>query len=203
MKPILKAVVILGLSLAASNQLIRAQEVSAYLGFGGIYDGSSGLQIDTFSDGTRHKTPVTLGPMAKIGMSVFFGKQWGVGAEISRRLDQGDYAGLNDSLSFSSFDVIFRPARAITKEFEPEYRVGLGAARLHYFYDDQSSCDQVPGCPVSTHFQVRFAAAGRLYVSNHVFFRPALDLHYVNGFSQFRNDWVPEYSVGVGYALGR
>jgi len=152
LKPILKSVVILGLSLAASSQMVRAQEVSAYLGFGGIYDRSSGLEIDTFSDGTLYKTPPTRGPMGQLGMGVFFGRRWGVGAEISRRLGQGDYVGLNYSLSFSSADIIFRPAGTI-KRFEPEYRAGVGAARLHYSYDDPSSCDQVPGCPVSTHFR--------------------------------------------------
>ena len=141
--------------------------------------------------------------MGQLGASVFFGGQWGVGAEISRRLTQGDYAGLNYSLSFSSLDVVFRPRAKTSKEFEPDYRFGLGATRTHFAFDDQSSCDQVPGCPVSTHFQARVAAAGRLYISKHVFARPAIGLHYVNGFSEFRSSWVPEFSVGVGYSLGR
>ena len=203
MKPILHAVVIVCLGLVAPLQLARAQDVSAYLGFGGAYDGSSNRYYDTFSDGTLHQTPHTQGPMGQLGMSVFFGGQWGIGAEISRRLIQGDYAGLNYSLSFSSIDAVFRPKAKTSKEFEPEFRFGIGAARLHYSFDDQTFCDQIPGCPVSTHFQVRLAAAGRLYISNHVFFRPALDLHYVNGFSEFRYNWVPEYSIGIGYSLGR
>ncbi len=203
MKPLLKLVIVLCLGIAAPFRLARAQEVSAFLGFGSLYDDSSRLSIDTFGDGTLHKTPTLSGPFGQIGMNVYFGRQWGFGAEISRRLVQGDYAGVDYSPSFSSFDFVYRPARATTRRFEPEFRVGLGAARLHYSPDDQGSCAQVPGCPVSTHFQVRFAVAERVYISNHLFLRPALDLHYVNGFSEFRSDWAPEFSLGVGYALGR
>ena len=94
MKLILKAVVILCAGLAAPNQLIHAQEVSAYLGFGGVYDKSSGAAIDTFSDGTLYKTPTLNGAFGQVGISVLFGKEWGIGAEITRRLVQGDYAGL-------------------------------------------------------------------------------------------------------------
>jgi hypothetical protein len=203
LKSIFNAVAIVCLGLAAPLQLAYAQDVSAYLGFGGAWDGSNNRYYDTFGDGMLHKTPATRGPMAQLGATVYFGKQWGLGAEISRRLMQGDYAGLNYSLSFSSLDVVFRPTAETSKEFEPEYRFGIGDARLHYSFNDQSNCDAIPACPVSTHFQARFAFAGRLYVSNHVFFRPALDVHYVNNFTEFRYDWVPEVSVGVGYSLGR
>jgi len=203
LKPILHTVAIVCVGLAAPLHVAHAQDISAYLGFGGAYDASSNRYIDTFGDGMLRRTPPTQGPMAQLGMSVFFGKQWGLGAEISRRLIQGDYTGLNYSLSYSSIDAIFRPAAVTSKKFDPEYRFGIGAARMHFSYDDPSSCGQVPGCPVATHFQARIAFAGRLYVSHHVFFRPALDVHYVNGFSQFKYDWVPEYSIGVGYSLGR
>jgi hypothetical protein len=203
MTSIFKSVVIVLMGIAATLQLARAQEVSAYLGFGGAYAKSDGMKIDTFGDGNLYKTPALNGPFGQAGMSVFFGKQWGVGAEISRRLVQGDYAGLNYSASFSSLDGIYRPARLTSKRLEPEYRLGIGAARIHYSFADQSSCDQVPGCPVTTHFQVRFSVAERIYFSNHFFLRPAVGLHYVNSFSDFGSNWVPEYSIGVGYALGR
>jgi hypothetical protein len=195
--------VIVWVGLAAPLHLARAQEVSAYLGFGGVYAKSDGMKIDTFGDGNLYQTPSLNGPFGQLGMSVFFGRQWGIGAEISRRLVQGGYAGLNYSASFSSLDGIYRPARFTSRRIEPEYRLGIGAARVHYFSDDQPSCDQVPGCPVSTHFQVRLSVAERIYFSSHFFLRPAIGLHYVNNFSDFGSNWVPEYSIGIGYALGR
>ena len=117
------AILIVLMGIAATLQLARAQEVSAYLGFGGAYAKSDGMKIDTFGDGNLYKTPALNGPFGQAGMSVFFGKQWGVGAEISRRLVQGDYAGLNYSASFSSLDGIYRPARLTSKRLEPEYRL--------------------------------------------------------------------------------
>ena len=203
MRSIFKAVVIVWVAVAAPLHLARAQEVSAYLGFGGAYAKSAGMKIDTFNDGNLYQTPALNGPFGQLGMSVFFGRQWGIGAEISRRLTQGDYAGLNYSASFSSLDGIYRPTRFTSRRLEPEYRLGIGAARVHYSFDDQPSCGQVPGCPVTTHFQVRFSVAERIYFSNHFFLRPAVGLHYVNSFSDFGSNWVPEYSIGVGYALGR
>lgn len=203
MKSILKTAATVWACLAAPVHLARAQEVSAYVGFGGAYDKSNGAKIDTFSDGNLYSTPALNGPFGQVGVSVLFGKQWGIGAEITRRLTQGNYASLNYGASFSSLDAIYLSARFSSKRSEPEFRLGVGAARVHYDFDDQSSCDQVPGCPVSTHFQARFAVAERIYISNHFFLRPAAGLHYVTNFADFGSNWVPEYSLGIGFSLGR
>jgi hypothetical protein len=49
---------------------------------------------------------------------------------------------------------------------------------------------------------VHFALAARIHITDHVFVRPAIDAHYVNDFFQFGSNWVPEYNIGIGYALG-
>jgi hypothetical protein len=200
---ILKAAVIVLTCLALPLHVARAQEVAGYLAFGGAYDKSNGAKLDTFGDGNLYQTPALNGPFAQVGMSVLFGKQWGVGAEITRRLMQGNYAGINYSPSFSSLDGIYIPAKFSSKRNEPELRLGIGAARVHYFFDDPQSCGQVPGCPVSTHFQVRFSIAERIYFSNHFYARPAFTIHYVDDFTDFGSNWVPEYSLGIGFSLGR
>jgi hypothetical protein len=203
LKSILSTFVILVLSLVASATEARAQDVSAYLGFGSAHDSSNGSQIETFSDGTLYRTPGLGGFFVALGASVFVNKQVGVGADFSWRGPEGDYAGLKYRPSFYSFDGIFRPARWTTKRLEPELRGGIGGARVRYSFDDQMACDQVPGCPDSTHFQVHLGIATRIYVASHVFLRPALDLHYVNNFSEFGSNWVPRYTIGVGYGFGR
>ena len=133
--------------LALPLEVAHAQEVSAYLGFGGVYDKSNGTKIDTFSDGNLDQKPALNGPFAELGMSVLIGKQWGVGAEITRRLAQGNYAGINYSPSFSSLDAIYIAARISSKRIEPEFRLGIGAARVHYYFDDPDSCGRarLPG----------------------------------------------------------
>jgi hypothetical protein len=74
---------------------------------------------------------------------------------------------------------------------------------VRYSFDDQAACDKVPGCPESTHFQVHLGVATRIYVADHIFIRPAMDVHYVNNFSEFGSNWVPQYSIGIGYGFGR
>jgi hypothetical protein len=197
-----RAVVVLVLACAAVRPA-RAQEVGAYLGFGGAHDSSNGAQIDTFSDGNLHKTPALGGVFGHIGASVFITKRVGVGGEISWRPSQADYAGIQYRPSFYTFDAIFRPQKGRTTRLEPELRAGIGGARLHFFPTDDPSCAQVPGCPSSHHFQEHLAAAMRWYLTDHLFLRPALDLHYVNNFSEFGSNWVPQYSVGIGYSIGR
>jgi hypothetical protein len=46
------------------------------------------------------------------------------------------------------------------------------------------------------------AAAVRLYATPHIFVRPAVDVHWVNNNFQFGSNWVPQYSIGVGYSFG-
>jgi hypothetical protein len=184
-------------------QIARAQEVAAYLGVGGAYATSNSQQIDTFSDGNLHSTPSLNSVMTDLGATVFVGRNWGAGAELAWRPNQGDYAGLQYRSSFYNFDAIYRPERGLAKRLAPEFRAGIGGARIRFNYDDQTSCDQVPGCPDTTHFQVHLGAAARWYFNDHVFLRPALDVHYVHNLFEFGSNWVPRYSVSVGYSFGR
>jgi hypothetical protein len=200
--PILKTIVIFA-AISAPGQLVCAQEVAAYLGLGSAHDSSNGTQIDTFSDGKLNKTPSLGGLFGHIGASVFITKHLGVGGEISWRPSQADYAGIQYRPTFYTFDAIYRPPRGSTKKLAPELRAGIGGVRLHFFPVDDPPCGQVPGCPSSNHFQWHFAAAARWYLTDHLFLRPAFDLHYVNNLSEFGSNWVPQYSVGIGYSLGR
>ena len=195
------AILCVGMVLPA--QMAIAQEVAAYLGLGIAHDGSSGKQVDTFGDGTLYHTPSLGGPFANLGASVFFGKHVGAGAEIAWRPAQGDYAGIKYRPSFYSFDAIYRFRLGQRKRVEPELRAGIGGARVRYFFDDQPFCDAFPGCPDSTHFQTHLAAATRIFLTDHFFLRPAVDVHYVNHFSEFGSNWAPRYSFGIGYSLGR
>jgi hypothetical protein len=88
-------------------QAARAQEVSAYLGLGSAYVSSNGSRIDTFSDGTLHKTPNLDGVFADLGASVFINRHVGFGAELAWKPSQGDYAGLLYRPSFYNFDAIY------------------------------------------------------------------------------------------------
>lgn len=198
---ILNAAVILVLGIAMGP--LRAQEVAADVGLGGAHDSSSSAQIETFGDGNLHKTPSLGGLFGHLGASVFVTKQAGVGAEISWKTSQGDYAGIPYRPILYSFDAIFRLARLTTKRLAPELRAGIGGARLRYVPVDDQSCAQVRGCPASTHFQEHMAVGARWYLTDHLFLRPAFDLHHVHNLFEFGSDWVPRYSIAIGYSVGR
>lgn len=179
-----------------------AQEVGAYIGFGSAYATSTGAQIDTFSDGNLYKTPALTGAFGHIGADVFLKKTFALGGEISWRFPAGTYAGIPYRPTFYSFDAIYRP-RFRSGRWEPELRAGLGGASVHFFPADDASCAQVAGCPSSDHFQQHLAAAARWYFTDHFFLRPAIDLHHVDNLYEFGTGWVPEFSVGIGYSVGR
>ena len=188
--------------VCVSPEPARAEEVGAYLGFGSAYATSTGAQLDTFSDGTLYKTPALSGAFGHIGADVFLSKVFAVGGEISWRFPAGDYAGIPYRPTFYSVDAIYRP-KFKTGRWEPELRLGIGGARVNFFPADDLSCSQVPGCPASDHLQQHLAAAARWYFTDHFFLRPAIDLHHVDHLYEFGANWIPEFSVSVGYSVGR
>ena len=146
--------------------------------------------------------PSLSGFWGTVGGNIFFTRKLGFGAEASWK-GQSDYAGIQYRPSFYNFDAIFRPAKTTTRRWAPELRAGLGGARVNYFADDPSFCNQIRGCPSSHHFQVHLGISAPWYATKHVYLRPAVDVHYVRNLFEFGSNWVPQYSVGVGYSFGR
>jgi hypothetical protein len=184
----------------AQNQL------NVYFGLGPATDSSSNRKIDTFNTGNPYTTPKMAGLFSDIGASYMFSKHYGLGGDFDFRNSQAAYAGLNYRPSFYNFDAIVEPGK--TKHFVPELRGGLGGVNVSYSYSS-TACDPFAGCSTSNqyvesahHFQVHMEAAARYYVTEHLFLRPAVEAHWVNNFSQFGSNWVPQYSLGVGWSFG-
>jgi hypothetical protein len=180
-----------------------AQEVDAYIGLGTAWDSSNGNQIDTFGDQTLHAAPWLAGVFPHFGVNVLFNKQFGVGWTAAWRWASADYAGLQYHSTFHTFDAVFRPVKISTSGFVPEFRAGIGLTTVHFDFDNPSTCDQVPGCPTSRRFLGHVGVAVRLYVSDHIFLRPAVDVQYVKTFFLFGSNWVPRCSMSLGYSFGR
>ena len=204
---LLQNTILISCGLFLASQVSFAQSGNVYFGQGTAIDSSAGTQVDTFGTGNPFTTPRMGGSFSDIGTSVLFTKHFGVGADLSWRDTRGSYAGLLYRPIFYNFDGVWEPVS--TKHFEPEVHAGLGAMHIGYSYS-QTQCDQFAGCSTfnkgvgtSTHFQAHAALAARFYVTDHVFVRPAVDAHYVNNLFQFGSNWVPEYSIGVGYSFGR
>jgi len=186
--------------------MVHAQSISAYYSVGTATDSSSNQQIDTFGTGIPFTTPKMGGLTSDIGGLFMFSKYLGASADFSWRDTSAAYAGLNYRPFFYNFDAVYEPLK--TKRFVPELRAGLGGMNLSYSYNS-TACDAFVGCSSSTqpvesshHFQVDMQAAARIYFTNHLFLRPAVEAHYVNNFFQFGSNWVPSASIGIGYTFG-
>lgn len=194
--------------LLAATSLLTAQtpQANVYFGVGAATDSSNGQAIDVFGTGNFLNTPKMTGTFLNVGGSLMLTPHFGAGANLSWRAGQGEYAGLNYRPFFYDFNGIWQPLK--TKRFVPEVQAGLGGVRVG-FSANQTACDQLVGCQTfnagtesSSHFQTHFGVAARIYATPHIFLRPAVDAHWVNNFFQFGSNWVPEYSLGVGYSFG-
>jgi len=183
-----------------------AQGVDAFFGLGTAMDKSNGQAINTFGDGTIYTAPRMGGLFANTGGSLMITPHYGFGGEVSFRTSQGGYAGLKYRPIFYDFNGIYHPMS--TKRLVPELQAGLGAVNLR-FYQNQQACDAFAGCSTSNffvessnHFQLHFAAGLKYYAKGQFFVEPKFDLRWVDNFFQFGSNWVPEYSVNVGYTFG-
>jgi len=200
---------VIGASLFVAAGTISAQmSVNAFFGVGTAFDSSNGQYINTFANGTSYSTPEITGLFGDTGASVMFNEHWGVGGQYAWRFAQGDYAGLSYRPELYDFNAIWQPAGRKFGRFVPEVQLGIGGADVRY-YANSSSCSPFLGCSSSSqflassnHFQAHGSIAARFYVTNHVFLRPAIDLHWVDKFSQFGSNWLPQYTLGVGYTFG-
>lgn len=184
--------------------------IDAYFGVGTMMDSSSGTSVDTFDTGNPFTTPRLGGAFGKAGADIMLTPYLGVGGNVDWKFAQGAYAGLTYRPMFYDFNAIFAPLGHRSKRVVPEIQAGLGGVNLKFFTPSSSYCDQFAGCSSSgndylessNHFQVHLAAGVRLYATQHVFFQPQVDVHYVNNFFQYGSDWVPEYSASVGWSFG-
>lgn len=206
MKYTLRILPLMAILLLGSVQAAKAQNASVYFGLGTATDSSTGQPIDTFGDGTLYNTPRMGGLFETVGGDVMFRPMFGVGFETSFQT-QRNYAGLNYRPLFYDVNAVFQPVIGEHK-IVPEFQAGLGAVNLRFYYN-QNFCDSFGGCSnsnyyleSSNHFQLHLSAGVRFYVRGGIFVRPQFDVRYVNNFFQFGSDWVPQYSMAIGYTFG-
>lgn len=201
-------VIVIGSAAAIPLAQAQAPQFNVFFGVGTATDSSSNQPIDTFLTGSPYTTPKMAGLFLDAGGNLMVTPHFGAGADISWRATQAAYAGLQYRPMFYDFNGIWQPTGNAVKRIVPEIQAGVGGVHLGFYYNNQY-CDQFTGCSTSntylegsSHFQVHMSAAVRVYATQHLFFRPAVDVHWVNNFFQFGSDWVPEYSLSVGYSFG-
>ncbi len=181
----------------------HAQHVDAYFGIGSATDASSGQTL-TDQAGNVTLAPKLDGVFGTIGGDFLMGSHFGIGGEAKFRFAQADYAsGLSYRPIFYDFNAIYLPAGL--HRVSPEFQGGIGGVNMR-FYGGQSYYNPYSGTysnfqGSSNHFQVHAGVGLRLYVTQSVFVRPQFDLHWVNNFTEFGHNYVPSYSVAVGYTF--
>jgi len=176
------------------------------VGLGTAHAKSSGEVFETFGDGVLYRTPKLRGPFLGFGGNVMLTKQFGFGAAINFQPHKPDYAGLKARTMFWDINGIYQPFAA--KRAALQLQGGIGAANMKFYYA-QTGCSGFGGCSTQTqlvdrsnHFQLHGGAGVQVYLTDHVFVRPQIDIRYVPNFFQFGQNLIPSATVWVGYSLG-
>lgn len=192
---------LIGLSLAAGAY--AQSNLDVFFGVGTARDSSNGVNPNPFTNGT-FTGPEMSGTFGKVGADILLEHGFGFGGETDFRFGQTSYGPVNYHPLFWDFNGIWAPGKG---RIQPELEAGLGGANLKFYYP-ASYCDAFAGCSSanqylesSNHFQTHLGAGIRFYVTPHIFLRPQIDAHWVHNFFQFGSDWVPEYSVAVGWSF--
>ncbi len=184
------------------TNLAHAQGGSAYFGMGTAFDKSTGT-VDPFDFGTNITAPKMTGLFGIFGGDAMFKPNLGVGVAISTRFGQAAYSGLTYRPTFYDFNAVWQPWSP-TKRVVPEFQGGVGGVKVSFYEPSNGLIGPSTGLVGSSnHFQIHGSAGLRLYVTDHVYIRPQVDVHYVPNYIQFGRDTVLEATVSVGYSFGR
>jgi len=220
-------ILLLSTLLLGTVNFAHAQGVSPYFGLGSATN-SAGTSINTVDPvtgavvtcargnlfdsltGNCEAGPTIGGVFGVFGVDFMFRPHFGVNGEYAFRFAQANYlpaAGLKYRPGFYDFNAIYEPVSG--KRVVPIVEGGIGGARIA-LYETQTvsvtgitSTFSIPAGLNANHFQVHGAVGVKLYIKPSLFIKPQFDIHYVTHLTdQFGRDWVPEYTVAVGYTFG-
>lgn len=220
-------ILLLSTLLLGTVNFAHAQGVSPYFGLGSAND-SAGTSINTVDPvtgdvvtcapgnlfdsltGNCEAGPTIGGVFGVFGVDFMFKPHFGVNGEYAFRFAQANYlpdAGLKFRPGFYDFNAIYEPVSG--KRIVPIIEGGIGGARIALYETQTVSVTgitntfSIPAGLNANHFQVHGAVGVKLYIKPSLFIKPQFDIHYVTHLTdQFGRDWVPEYTVAVGYTFG-
>jgi hypothetical protein len=216
-KHMIRAIPVLILFLLAGVHRASAQGVSVYFGAGTATDGAATTPgcapkfiLDPVTS-TCEPGPVIDGTFGVFGADFMITPHLGVNGEYSFRFAQADYlpaAGLNARPAFYDFNAVYEPLTAVGRVV-PVLEGGIGGSKLSLYFNQAncitsicSSSSQVVA--TSNHFQLHAAVGVKLYVRSDLFIKPQIDFHWAHNLSQqYASDFVPQYTISVGYTFGR
>ena len=198
------------------------------IGFGAVYDKANTTQVDQSLNTCTGasdlyppcvSTPSLSGFMLGFGGDLMLKKKFGVGAEVAVQMPKETYVNLNasaaaqglNSLGYQSrmtlfdFNGIYQPIS--TKKVQLKLQGGFGGANLK-FYESGSSSSVLGSQNVSqyvqsaNHFNLHGGVGVDIFVTDHVYIRPQVDIHYVPNLTQFGSNVVITGMAWIGYSWG-
>jgi hypothetical protein len=202
--------------------ITRAQGIANMsLGFGSIQDSANGLGIDNINSANAFGacTPGAADAFCDADPKLdgtFMGFEGdgmlfhhiGIGGDLMFQPSKPGYGPLQYRQLFYDFNGIYAPIS--NKRFIVQLLGGIGGAHTGFSFNE-TSCVGVAVCTSeaesvgsASHFQQHLGAGIEIFLTQHIFIRPELDYHHVNGFSpsQFGSDNVLGGMVWVGYNFG-
>jgi hypothetical protein len=208
---------------------LRAQGLSAYFGLGSATD-SAGTSVNAVSSTGATVTcsrgqlfdsltqsceagPTIGGVFGVFGADFMWKPHLGFNGEYAFRFAQANYlpaAGLTFRPGFYDFNAVYQPISGSDSRIVPLIVGGIGGARIALYQAQTVSVTGItstfsyPAGLNANHFQVHAGVGVKLYVKGSIFIKPQFDIHYVTHLTdQFGRNWVPRYTVAVGYSFGQ
>ena len=194
----------------------QAQNLSPYVGLGtgtnsaGTSTGCPpGRLFDSFTTACE-PAPTIGGLFGIVGADLMLLPHLGVNGEYAFRFAQAPYlplGGLKFRPAFYDFNIVWQPFSIL--RIVPVVEGGFGVARVALYSTQTTSVTGITSTTTSSagaanHFQEHFGVGAKVYILSGLFIKPQFDFHYVPHLTdQFGRNWVPQYTVAVGYSFGR
>jgi hypothetical protein len=200
------------------------------IGFGAIHDSANSTQVDqdlnacTTANGYVPVTPCVSTPalsgfMMGFGGDVMLKPKFGFGIEAAFQPGKETYVNLNASAASLGVNTLAVQSRMTLYDFNGIYQPysskraaikiqgGIGGANLK-FYEAASSSSALGGANQSqylqsaNHLNVHGAVSVDIFLTDHVYLRPQVDIHYVPNLTQFGSSMVITGMAWIGYSWG-
>lgn len=208
--------------LVGSIQLAGAQSlIDPNIGFGAVIDKAltTGIDQDTFLPcsaatvaGTCSTAPTLNSFAVGLGVNLMLWEHFGVGMEAVMQPGKHSYADvpslgatLQSRVTFYDFNGIYQPVN--TKKATLQLIGGFGGTNMKFYLNQSSSSllgntNYSQAISSSNHINLHAGVGVQVYLNDHVFIRPQVDIHYVPNFTQFGSNLVEQAMVWVGYTIG-
>ncbi len=169
--------------------------------------GASTVTAPSAVDASGDHFPQSVGGGTFLAFSgdFLFKRNFGVGAEVSWRATQNNYAGIAPFRPiFYDFNGVYAPP--LGKHAAAELQAGIGAESVR-FYTNFLNCSSFTGTCTnytsSNHFLGHFSAGLRYYIHGNVFIKPEAHLYLVHNNFEFSGARATRFGASLGYSFGR